>query len=153
VLYVRASQTFLFCGPIFKKFFPDNSLTDSLAVNDTCKHPISLQKHLYLVCQANLFRDPKIMVPWLLRPIHLRPIHLRSIHLRSIHLRSIHLRSIHLRNRLRPHSFETAFIWDGIHLRRHSFETAFIWDGIHLRSHSFETTVIWGHIHLRPHSF
>jgi len=33
---------------------------DSLDVNDTCKRPISLQKHLYLVCQANLFRDPKL---------------------------------------------------------------------------------------------
>jgi len=32
---------------------------DSLDVNDTCKRPISLRKHLYLVCQANLFRDPK----------------------------------------------------------------------------------------------
>jgi len=32
---------------------------DSPDVNDTCKRPISLQKHLYLVCQANLFRDPK----------------------------------------------------------------------------------------------
>jgi len=32
---------------------------DSLDVNDTCKRPISLQKYLYLVCQANLFRDPK----------------------------------------------------------------------------------------------
>jgi len=32
---------------------------DSLDVNDTCKRPISLQKHLYLVCQANLFRGPK----------------------------------------------------------------------------------------------
>jgi len=34
---------------------------DSLDVNDTCKRPISLQKHLYLVCQANLFRNPKII--------------------------------------------------------------------------------------------
>jgi len=32
---------------------------DSLDVNDTRKRPISLQKYLYLVCQANLFRDPK----------------------------------------------------------------------------------------------
>jgi len=32
---------------------------DSLDVNHTCKRPISLQKHLYLVCQADLFRDPK----------------------------------------------------------------------------------------------
>jgi len=31
---------------------------DSLDVNDTCKRPISLQKNFYLVCQANLFRDP-----------------------------------------------------------------------------------------------
>jgi len=34
---------------------------DSLDVNDTCKRPISLQKHLYLVCQANSFRGPKII--------------------------------------------------------------------------------------------
>jgi len=32
---------------------------DSLDVIDTCKRPISLQKRLYLVCQANLFRNPK----------------------------------------------------------------------------------------------
>ena len=30
-----------------------------LDVNYACKRPISLQKHLYLVCQANLFCDPK----------------------------------------------------------------------------------------------
>jgi len=30
---------------------------DSLDVNDTCKRPVSLQKHLHLVCQAYLFRD------------------------------------------------------------------------------------------------
>jgi len=34
---------------------------DSLDVIDTCKRPISLQKHLYQVCQTNLFRDPKII--------------------------------------------------------------------------------------------
>jgi len=34
---------------------------DSLDVNDTCKRPISLQKRLYQVCRANLFRDPKII--------------------------------------------------------------------------------------------
>jgi len=33
---------------------------DILDVNDTCKRPISLQKHLYLICQAKLFRDPKL---------------------------------------------------------------------------------------------
>jgi len=34
---------------------------DSLDVNDTCKrHIFSLQKHLYLICQANLFCDPKL---------------------------------------------------------------------------------------------
>jgi len=54
---------------------------------------------------------------------------------------------------LRPHSFETTFIWDHSHLRPHSFETTFIWDHIHLRPHSFETTFIWDHIHFRPHSF
>jgi len=37
---------------------------DSLDDNDTCKRPISLQKHLYLVCQANLFRDPQFEKPW-----------------------------------------------------------------------------------------
>jgi len=31
---------------------------DSLDVNDTCKRPISLQKHLYLVCQADFFATP-----------------------------------------------------------------------------------------------
>jgi len=49
---------------------------DSLDVNDTCKRPISLQKHLYLVCQANLFRVPKIIFryrkwgrdPWFEKP-------------------------------------------------------------------------------------
>jgi len=34
---------------------------DSLDVSDTCKRPVSLQKHLHLVCQANLFRCPKII--------------------------------------------------------------------------------------------
>jgi len=33
---------------------------DSRDVNDACKSPISLQKHLYLICQANLFLDPKL---------------------------------------------------------------------------------------------
>jgi len=33
---------------------------DSLDVNDTCTGPNSLQKHLYLFCQANLFSEPKI---------------------------------------------------------------------------------------------
>jgi len=31
-----------------------------LDVNDICKRLISLQKHLYLICQAKLIRDPKI---------------------------------------------------------------------------------------------
>jgi len=34
---------------------------DSVDVNDTYKRPISLQKHLYLVCQDNLFCSPKII--------------------------------------------------------------------------------------------
>ena len=46
--------------PHFKKVFSRRPL-DSLHVNDKWKHPISLQKHLYQVCQANLFRDPKII--------------------------------------------------------------------------------------------
>jgi len=33
---------------------------DSPDINDTCKRPISLQKHLYLICQANVFREPRI---------------------------------------------------------------------------------------------
>jgi len=33
---------------------------DSRDLNDKCKRPISLQKHLHLVCQANLFRDPEL---------------------------------------------------------------------------------------------
>jgi len=32
---------------------------DILDANDTFKRPISLLKHLYLICQAN-FRDPKL---------------------------------------------------------------------------------------------
>jgi len=34
---------------------------DSLDINDACKRPISLQKHLCLICQVNLFRGPKII--------------------------------------------------------------------------------------------
>jgi len=34
--------------------------TTGLDVNDTCKRPISSQKHLHLICQAKLFRDPNI---------------------------------------------------------------------------------------------
>jgi len=72
-------------------------------------------------------------VPWLLRPIHFRPFIWDHVH-------------------LRPHSFETTFIWDyfiwdHVHLRPHSFETTFIWDHIHWDH------FIWDHIHLRPHSF
>jgi len=40
---------------------------DSLDVNDVCRHPISLQKHLCLVCQANLFRAPNEVVTHSLR--------------------------------------------------------------------------------------
>jgi len=80
---------------------------------------------------------------------------------------------------LRPHSFETTFIWDHDiwdhvhlrprHLRPRSFETTFIrdhfiWDHSHLRTvhlmrpHSYETfssetTFIWDHSHLRPPLF
>ena len=48
----------------FKKVFSRRSLMDSLDVNvnDICKRPIRLQKHLYLVCQTNLCRDPKIIL-------------------------------------------------------------------------------------------
>jgi len=35
-------------------------MIDSLDVNDKGKRPISLQKHLHLICEANLFRNPKI---------------------------------------------------------------------------------------------
>ena len=45
--------------PHFEKGFLGEPLIYSLDVNDTCKRPVSLQKHLYLVCQAHLFRDPK----------------------------------------------------------------------------------------------
>jgi len=44
---------------------------------------------------------------------------------------------------LRPHSFETTFIWDHIHLRPHSLETTFTWDHIHFGSHSFYATLKW----------
>jgi len=56
---VQGFSNFFVLRPHFKKFFLGNPLMDSLDVNDTCKRPISLQKHLYLVCQVNLFRDPK----------------------------------------------------------------------------------------------
>jgi len=50
----------LFCSAtiFLKKFFLGDPMMDSLDVTDTCKRPISLQQYLYLVCQANLFRDP-----------------------------------------------------------------------------------------------
>jgi len=44
---------------------------------------------------------------------------------------------------LRPHSFETKFIWNKIHLKQNSFETTFVWDNIRLRSHSFYVTLKW----------
>jgi len=46
--------------PFLKKRFSRRPLMDCVDINDTCKRPISLQKHLYLICQAKLFRDPKI---------------------------------------------------------------------------------------------
>jgi len=49
------------CATHLKKIFPRRPLIDSLDVNDTCKRPISLQKHLHLVCQANLLRDSKLI--------------------------------------------------------------------------------------------
>jgi len=55
------SKTFLFGDPLLKKFFLGDHLMGSLEVSDTWKHPISLQKRLYLVCQANLFRHLKII--------------------------------------------------------------------------------------------
>jgi len=45
---------------------------DNLDVNDAFERHISLQKRLYLICQANLFRDPKITFRdpiWGSRPI------------------------------------------------------------------------------------
>jgi len=62
---------------------------------------------------------------------------------------------------LRPHSFDTTFIWDLFiwdhihlrdhsHLRPHSFETTFIWDFFIWDPHSFETTLILDHIHFTP---
>jgi len=55
----------LFCSATHFKivFFLGDLLMDSLDVNDTCKRPISLQKHIRLVCQVHLFRDPKIIFP------------------------------------------------------------------------------------------
>jgi len=58
VQWVRPGLLKLFCSVTpFQNFFLGDPLMDSLDVSDTCKHPINLQKHLYLVCQANLFRD------------------------------------------------------------------------------------------------
>jgi len=98
-------------------------------------------------------------VPSLLRSIHTRPfiwdhIHLRPRHLWQHSFELIQSRSLHLR----PHEFQTTFIWDHSHFRPHSFETTFIWDHSHFRPHSFETTFIWDHnllgpLHLRQHSF
>jgi len=92
--------------------------------------------------------------------IHLRPRHLRPVPLRPHSFESTFIwNHVHLRPQsFETCSFETTVIWDHIHLRPHSFETAFIWDHIHLRPHSFEVTFVWDHIHwdhihLRPQSF
>jgi len=54
-------SNFLFCDPIFKKFFLGDPLMDILDINDTCKCPIDLQKRICL--SIHFFRDPKIIFP------------------------------------------------------------------------------------------
>ena len=46
--------------PISKKIFLGDPLMDNVDFNDAFERHISLQKRLYLICQANLFRLPKI---------------------------------------------------------------------------------------------
>jgi len=58
-------------------------LIDSLYVNDTCKRPISQQKHLYLVCQAGFFRDPKL---YFATPNGVATHSLRSPGLQDVHI-------------------------------------------------------------------